>query len=491
MQNDFYLAVPVFFPMLAGCLIFTQRKSSMNRKHLFSLVAAALAAELLLTVIAFTGDRSLLLWTLTDTLRISFHVDTISRIFGGLSTFVWLMVGIYSFEYMSHLQDEARFYGFYMIVEGALVALAFADNLFAYYVFFEAMTFTSLALVLHEMSEKAIMAGLKYLFYSVAGAFMALFGIFFLSGYGSLESFAAGGILSAEIADHMTLFYACAFLMILGFGTKAGMFPMHGWLPTAHPEAPAPASAVLSGVITKMGVLAIIRVVYFCIGPDLLRGTWVQYAWLSLTLITVFMGSMMAYREAITKKRLAYSTVSQMSYILFGLACMNPLAFTGALLHVVCHSMIKNTLFMSAGAFICKAHKKMVADLNGIGKEMPVVLWCFTIVSIALVGIPPTGGFISKWYLAIGSLSADIGFFGWLGPVILLISALLTAGYLLPITIHGFFPGHDFNYRDLEKKEPSRLMLVPMIIMTAGAVLVGMFPNPLIALISTVTAAVF
>ena len=297
-----------------------------------------------------------------------------------------------------------------------------------------------------------------------------------ISGPNSLPGAAAGGNTA------ILLIAACACL--LGFGVKAGMFPMHAWLPAAHPVAPAPASAALSAVIVKAGVLAVVRVVYYIFGPDFLRGSWVQTAWLTLTLLTVFMGSMLAYREPVLKKRLAYSTVSQLSYILFGLAVMNVTAVTGGLLHVLAHGFIKAVLFLVAGAIICTTGRTRVEELRGIGKEMPLTMWCYTIASLGLIGIPPTGGFISKWYLAIGSLQsntpafAGIGpVFRWLGPVVLLVSALLTAGYLLPLTIHGFLPGADYDYAHLQKREPSPWMTVPIVILTVLSVLLGLFPN--------------
>ena len=265
--------------------------------------------------------------------------------------------------------------------------------------------------------------------------------------------------------------------MIVGFGTKAGMFPMHGWLPTAHPVAPAPASAVLSGVITKAGVLGIIRSVYYVAGPDMIKGTWVQYTWIILSVLTIFMGSMMAYKEKILKKRLAYSTVSQVSYILFGLSVMQPVAFVGALMHVIFHSLVKNTLFVSAGAIICKTGKTKVRQLVGIGKEMPVTMWCFTLVSLTLIGIPPTSAFVSKWYLISGALDSGILGLSWIGPIVLLISALLTAGYLLTISIKAFLPGEDYNYAKLVNHEPTWRMLMPMIVMTALAVILGIWPD--------------
>jgi multicomponent Na+:H+ antiporter subunit D len=245
----------------------------------------------------------------------------------------------------------------------------------------------------------------------------------------------------------------------------------------------------MSGIIVKMGVLGMTRVVYYLVGAEFLRGTWVQTAWMSLSLVTVFMGSMLAYREKVMKKRLAYSTVSQASYILFGLSMLQPQAMTGALLHVVFHAVIKSCLFLSAGAIIYKTHKTKVEDLRGIGKEMPVAIWCYTFAAAALIGIPPASGFISKWYLATGALSSGVETFSWLGPVVLLVSALLTAGYLLPITVNGFLPGADYDYAGLEKKEPNLTMLIPLLILAALAVLLGLFPNPLMNYITRIAGS--
>ena len=242
-------------------------------------------------------------------------------------------------------------------------------------------------------------------------------------------------------------------------------------------------------------VLGIIRLVYFFLGADLLRGTWVQTAFMSLTLFTVFMGSLMAYREGLLKKRLAYSSVSQVSYVLFGLSTLHPLGFVGALLHVLAHSLIKDSLFMSAGAIIHRTGKTRVSELEGIGKQMPAVMWCFTLVSVGLVGIPPCLGFVSKWYLAQGALAMDgvAGFFRYLAPAVLLISALLTAGYLLTVSIRGFFPGHgeDGKPKYFEKNEPGLTMLIPLGILTALSVLLGLFPTALIDLFTGITAAIF
>lgn len=423
-----------------------------------------------------------LLFNLTENLPILFKVDQMSIIFAAVTIIIFLCSGIFSLEYMKHEQKKKRFYVFYLLAFLVLMGLCFAGNLITFYLFFEMLTLASTPLVLHSGSREANMAGLKYLFYSLCGAYMALFGLYFVSKYGNTLTFSEGGVINQELAaGHTGLLLVAAFVMILGFSVKAGMFPMHAWLSAAHPVAPAPASAVLSAVIVKAGVLGIIRVVYYIFGAGFLRGTWVQTSFMVLTLITVFMGSMLAYREPVLKKRLAYSTVSQVSYILFGLSAMNMNSVTGGVLHVIAHGFIKAALFLCAGAIIYMTGKTRVEELRGIGKEMPLLLWCYTIVSLGLIGIPPTGGFISKWYLAIGSLETGIPGFSWIGPVVLLVSALLTAGYLLPITIQGFFPGADYDYKSLKKKEPSALMTVPVLILTVLTVLMGLFPGQLIS----------
>lgn len=481
----YLILLSVFFPIFAGLFLLIRfrtpllgEKENAKRKTLLLLTGSFLVITAAFVIAALlTTENGFTFFYLTENLPIYFRIDRVGTLFSLLAVIVLLCAGFFSFAYMKHEERESRYYGFYLLVFGVLNALCFAGNLITFYLFFELLTLSSMPLVLHNGSKEATMAGLKYLFYSLCGAYVALFGIYFL--YRNCESlaFTANGMLRASAAaEHSGFLLLTAFVMLLGFGVKAGMFPMHAWLPTAHPVAPAPASAVLSAVIVKAGVLAIIRVLGM-FGTDFLRGTWVQTAWLSLTLITVFMGSLLAYREPVLKKRLAYSTVSQLSYILFGLAVMNETSLTGSLFHVLAHGFVKAALFMCAGAIIYKTGKTRVEEMRGIGKEMPLTMWCFTIASLGLIGIPPTGGFISKWFLALGSLKSGTPVFDVLGPVILLVSALLTAGYLLPLTIHGFFPGADYDYRCLQKKEPCKLMTVPILILTILSVLIGLFPD--------------
>ena len=491
MSASIVMMAAIFVPILLGLVLLIKPEFKSRKELLLISGAGLLITAILAGGVIFGGEQELLLFSLGKNLNIYFHVDAVSKLFAAVVTVVWVLAGFYAFEYMKHEKEEKRYFGFYVLVFGVLLALTFAGNLVTYYLFYEMMTLLSMPLVLHSKTKEAIMGGLKYLFYSLFGAYMVLFGIYFLNKYTTTLNFTAGGTLDDTLAfGQEGLLLVAAFAMIAGFGVKAGMFPMHAWLPTAHPVAPAPASAVMSGIIVKMGVLGMLRVVYYIFGADFIRGTWVQTAWLVLTLITIFMGSMLAYREKVMKKRLAYSTVSQASYILFGMALLEPEGLTGSMLHVVFHAVIKSALFLCAGAIIYKTGKTNVDELKGIGKEMPVTIWCYTFASAALIGIPPASGFISKWHLAIGSLESGISTFSWLGPVVLLVSALLTAGYLLPITVNGFLPGEDYDYEHLQKKEPVKAMLVPILILAAFAVLLGVFPGALTGYISEIVGIV-
>ena len=496
---DWLILLPIFLPSLAGIVLLASsfyehikygQTDEKKRKsvHLFSGAVLAVSAAAALWI-AWRGTGSVTLFYLMEDIPVFFQVDALGSVFASFMSIVWVLVAVYSFVYMEHEGNEKRFFGVYLLVYGVLIALDFAGNLVTLYLFYELMTLTSMPMVLHNGSKASIMAALKYLFYSMCGAYLGVFGIFFLYKYCGTLSFVAGGSLNLALAaGNEGILLIAVFAMLIGFGAKAGMFPLHAWLPAAHPVAPSPASAVLSGIIVKAGVLAVIRVVYYTVGADFLRGTWVQAVWMALTLLTVFMGSLLAFREPVFKKRLAYSTVSQISYILFGLSLLTPVAVTGALLHTVFHAFIKCALFLTAGIFIFQCGKSRVEELEGIGKRMPGTLWCYTFASLALIGIPPASGFISKWYLAQGALKAGVGIFGWLGPVVLLISALLTAGYLLPVTMKGFFPGHG-EAVSAEKQEAKPGMLFPLAVLAAAAVLLGVFPNPLIQYVSRIAEA--
>lgn len=497
--------LPVLFPVVCGLVLLFSQKKINSKERRNQGILAVMMIQLVFVILAWQGkNQEVIFWNLTKDIPVLFKIDEMSILFTGLLTIVWLLVGVFSFEYMKHEEETEHvaehtrslsgttFYSFYLMVLGVMTGVGFAGNLVTFYLFYEFMTLLSMPFVLHTMTKEAIFAAKKYLFYSIAGASFALFGFTFLYSVGGTLQFTSGGIFASGLpVGKEGILLISAFLMIVGFGTKAGMFPMHAWLPSAHPVAPAPASAVLSGVITKTGVLGIIRVVFYLFGIEVLSGTWVQYAFLVLSLVTVFMGSMLAYKETLLKKRLAYSTVSQVSYILFGIALMHPVALIGSLLHMVCHSVIKCTLFLDAGAIIYKTGKTKVKELVGIGKEMPVTMWTFTIASLGLVGIPPMCGFISKWYLCQGALESGIAVVNYIGPAILLISALLTAGYLFSIVIEGFFPGETFDYTNLKKQKLNFYMFVPLIGFAILIVLFGIWPEGLLSMFAEFQQVLF
>ncbi len=494
------LILTVVFPILYGALLLCFREGSMSEKAIRRYAVTGLSLEVPLLVLACFTPAPGAAFSLNDVIRLSLRMDPCGRFFAWVILIVWLLAGIYSLEYMKHEENNRRYFSFYLMSLGVLMGLCASANLYTFYLFYELMTLSTFVLVLHNRSREALMAALKYLFYSFAGAYMVLFGIYFLYRNSSDPglTFTQGGIGLTGVPSFVLLF------MILGFSVKAGCFPMHGWLPTAHPVAPAPASAVLSGIIVKAGVLGIIRTVLYLFGQDAFAGTRTRTVALVLSVITIFMGSMLAYREPVLKKRLAYSTVSQVSYILFGIFAADPdmISMKGAMLHVAAHAMIKSALFLIAGAIIYNTGCTRVEELRGIGRKMPVLMWCYTICSLGLIGIPPFGGFTSKWYLALGALSAGgPGILGVVGVAVLLVSALLTAGYLLPISIHAFLPGKGFSDETAVSSkeeasseepvrffapayrmagEPKKVMLIPILLLTVFSVLIGLFPEVLL-----------
>ena len=480
-----FLLIPILLPVLAGVLVLAMPVLH-RRTALRWFSGCVFVAELALVLIAiFSGGMATPALYLGDNLALMLSLDGMGKLFIGLVACIFTVVGFYAFSYLTHEEREWQFIGFYLLTEGALMLVGSAGSLVTFYMGYKIMTLVSLPLVLHERTPEAIAAAKKYLYYSSFGAFCGLFGIFVLTPMLTSVGFTPGGSLGGEVGG-LTL--TAVFIMLLGFGVKAGLFPLHGWLPTAHPVAPAPASAVLSGVITKAGVLGIIRTIYYTVGPDAIRGSWVQWVYITLICITIVMGSAMALREDGLKKRLAYSTVSQVSYILLGLAILNEQGLTGAVSHIVFHSVIKDALFMIAGIMIVKTGCTKVSELTAMGRKMPATIWCWVIVSLGLVGIPPMSGFVSKWQLMVGSMESGMGVFSYLAPAALIVSALLTAGYLLPLGLRGFFCGSGVKTEDLE---PDGLMLTPVILLAGATVWLGIAPGGLLDLGRSIAAMVF
>ena len=493
------LLIAFLFPMIAGVVASVwPGLSGKTRKVLYAGIMLITDA---LGIAAMRIGTPGTLFAISEQVRAQFRLDDVGRFALAAVLILYTAVCFYAFSYMEKEERESSFFAFFFVSLGAMIAVCMSGNLMTLYFSFELATLSSVPLVLHEMTKDAVAAGMKYLFYSIAGALLGLLAVFFVYYYsaGSAE-FVYGGFLDpAKTAGHESVLLVVLFLGIIGFGTKAGMYPMHGWLPTAHPIAPAPASALLSGIIAKAGVVAVIRLVYYCAGADFLRGTWVQTAWLCLAMLTVFMGSMMAFQEKIIKKRLAYSTISQISYIMVALACLSDDGLKGGLLQLMAHMAAKGTLFLSAGVFICALGFHEIHELKGIGKRLPVTMWCFMIAALSLVGIPPMGGFTSKWKIAAAALGNGMGILSVLPPIVLLISALLTAGYLFPVVIDAFFPGKgeaagnasrkgiDPVYEGMsvipendDRSKPDLRMNAPMIALCAAALAVGVFGTQIV-----------
>ena len=483
------IVIPIILPIAAGVVVeFFKPLKTANKQNAF--FACSLALTFVSIIIAVVlPDMRLELFNMADRMPIIFVSDDPARLFCILAGSMFLFAGIYACGHLQKDKIRRRFYMFFLLTLGMLMGFGFSGNLITLYLFFEIMTLCSVPLVLHSMQRNAVAAAFKFLFYAIAGAALVLVALFVLYARVPSLEFSAGGVLnSTEIAGYENQILFVSILAILGFGAKAGMFPLHGWLPDAHPVAPAPASAVLSGVITKAGVFAVFRFVFYIIGPEIIKGTWVQTVWILLSLFTILMGALLAYRETVFKRRIAYSSISQVNYIMFAMATLTAIGVTGALLQIVFHSILKNALFFTAGSIIYISGSTDVAGLRGIGKRIPVTMWCFTLLAITAVGVPLTSGFVSKWYILSGSLSAEIGVYSWLGPVVLLSSAVLSAGYLLPISVSGLFdegPGSE-----IEGQEPGLLMLLPIIFLTIACVVFGMFPGSLVSFIEKIASSI-
>lgn len=487
------LLIPVLLPLLSGLVLFFLKDEKVRRMFSMTIV---LVSSVFAAAVCLSNPAGITLLKLSPGLFVTLQPDGLGTFFVCLVALVWPLALCFAYPYMEHAGGQARFYGFFVGTQGVLFGLGMSANLLTLYLFYELMTLITLPLVIHDRSKEALRAGMQYLGYSVFGAGLGLLGFFFLGHYGALTggeiaAFLPGGILDmTKVSGHETLLTAAYLIMMIGFGCKAGLLPLQAWLTAAHPVAPAPASAVLSGLITKGGVLAAIRVTYYLFGHAFLQGSFAQTTLLILTLATVFVGSMLAFKEKVLKKRMAYSTVSQVSYVLFGVVLLTPGGLSGALLQVVFHALAKNLLFLGCGAFIFATGKTRVEDFTDIGRRMPVTTALFLCGALSLVGIPPFGGFVSKWELAVSALQAPVGALGIIGPAVLLVSALLTAGYLFPIGIGSFFPSRKSGEKPERLREPL-LMLLPMGILAALCLVLGLFPSPVTQLVRPVISAIW
>lgn len=433
------------------------------------------------------SDSTFLLAHFTGDLSISFKVDGMGMVFAGLVSALWPFATLYAFEYMTKEEHEKIFFLFYTITYGITLGIALAANLLTMYFFYELLTLVTVPLVMHTLTREAILASRKYLYYSLGGAAFAFIGMIMIIVYGTTTEFVLGGILDpAKIGSRTNVLLFVYVMAFMGFGVKAALCPFNSWLPQAG-VAPTPVTALLHAVaVVKAGAFAILRLTYYCFGTDFLRGTWAQTVVLLLTMFTIVYGCSRAIKETHLKRRLAYSTISNLSYILFGAALMTPLGMVGALSHLVFHAVIKISSFFCAGAIIHQTERNYVHELDGMGYRMPCVFGIFTVSALSLMGVPGLAGFISKWNLASAAVESG-NVVAYFGIACLLLSALLTAIYMLTIVARAFFPVKGFDYSTLQGiKDPNWKMLLPLFVFTFFVIAFGIYSQPLTDFFCTV-----
>lgn len=473
------LIIPILLPILAG--IYMLKRNFSQRAARERYVGAAVIGNAILVILLSLAvrEQELTLFTLVKDNPFALRIDSLGAMFAVLVSLLWILCIFYAFEYMTHEGGENRFFAFYTMAFGVMMGICFSANLITLYLFYELLTLITVPLVIHNENQQSKTAAKIYLTFSLTGAAMGLMAIAILVFLGGGSTFVPGGMLSG-VAAGAGLLQVAFVLAFFGFGVKSAILPFHGWLPCAS-VAPTPVSALLHAVaVVKAGVFAVARVTYFTIGADLLRGTTAQTIVMAACILTILYGSYTAFRTQHLKRRLAYSTVSQLSYILLGLAMLSPEGYLGGVVHIVGHAVVKITLFLCAGAIIYKSHREYVWELKGIGRAMPVTMTVFTLASLALVGIPPLPGFFSKWYLGLAG-AKDGGVLACLGLAVLGVSALLTAVYLLSICVNAFFPGRDFQPDKADKKisDPNRYMTVPLVILAVAILAFGIFIGPI------------
>ena len=480
----------VLLPILGGILIpmlpFRSRREMLWYIEGLVLINSILVATMLL----FQPEDAFVLFRFTGNLRVSFHLDGLGRVFAAMAAVLWPLAVLYSFEYMKHEQNEKSFFMFYVITYGVTLGIAMADNILTMYFFFEMMSLVTLPLIMHTRTREAVLASRSYLYYMIGGAAFAFIGMIFILSYGTTSTFVPGGVLDlAKIGDKTNMMLFVYVLCFLGFGVKTAIWPFSNWLPRAG-VAPTPVTALLHAVaVVNTGAFATMRITYYSFGTGLLQGTWAQNVVMLLVIFTIVYGCSRALKETHFKRRLAWSTVSNLSYILFGVVLMTPLGLAGALCHMLFHSFMKICSFFCAGAVIYKTERSYIHELDGLGRKMPRVFVIFTICGMALMGVPGLAGFISKWQLAQAAVASE-NLLAWVGVGALLISALLTAIYMLTISVRAFFPGKDFDGQTLpDVKDPNWMMMVPLAVFIVAIVIFGLHPQPFIALLENVVAA--
>jgi len=421
----------VLVSTVAALVIFIAGEARQRTRIVVNLLAALLKLGLVVWIGlgVLAGHRYEFRFELLPGLELILHADALSILFASLSAVLWLVTTVYAIAYLEHSANRARFFGFFSLCVSATMGIAMAGNLMTLFIFYELLTLTTWPLVVHDGTREALAAGRSYLRYTLGAGVVLLLAMTLLYGVAGNVVFTPGGIL-APLAERQSGMLMLIFAMlIVGFGVKAALVPLHGWLPKAM-VAPAPVSALLHAVaVVKAGAFGIIRVIEDVYGPELVGALGLRPALIAAAAWTIVIGSLLALRETTIKRRLAYSTVSQVSYIVLGVAVGGMLATTGGMVHLVHQGLMKVTLFFCAGIWGLMLGVHRIDQLDGLGARMPWVAGAFTIGALGMIGLPPVVGFVSKWYLGAGALAAGMP---WILAV-LITSALLNAAYFLPL----------------------------------------------------------
>ena len=374
------------------------------------------------------------------TVLFSLRVDALGFYIGLIAVVIWMFSSFFAIEFMRKKQSQIRYDIFSLLTLVGMLGVVFSGDLFTLYFFFELLSVASLVLVIHEQTPAAMRGGVIYIFMGICGGLILLMSILLTySLTGSIDLAVVG--LGLKGSKWLPLIF---WGYVLGFGVKAGIFPLHYWMPSAYPETPTCAVALSSGVMIKAGAYGITRTIYSIIGLDALRGSALVPILLGMALFSIFIGSAAAINQKDIKKLLGYSSVSQIGYIILGLTLLSPLGLTAGILHMFNHAIIKVALFLCAGVFIHYTGSGHLDDLKGIGKRMPLMTACFTMAALSMIGLPPFNGFISKWFLALGALEAvKVGSYSlWVGILAvgtLILSSFMNLIYYGPIIYNAWF----------------------------------------------------
>lgn len=492
-MSQYLLFIPILFPVLTAFIIRLLNLSKKQKEPLY-LTTVIINSIITILLLIFVKDGEAHIITLNSNIKFYLSLDGIGKIFAGMVSILWPFAYLYVMGYMEHDNRTDNYSMFYVMTFAVVLGISFSGNLLTMYFFYELLTFITLPLIIYKMTREARRAGRFYLYISLFGSTLALVGIITLLHLGGLGDFhnvfEFDALENVEVRNGgrpLRIAYLFAFF---GFGVKSAVFPFHMWLPRAG-VAPTPTTALLHAVaVVKAGAFAIIRVIYSVIGPDYLAGTPVQIITMLFVSFTIIFGSAMAAKQLHMKRRFAYSTISNISYILLAATMMSEFGLYAAILHLLFHSFAKISIFFIAGEMYEAAHVNYVDQMDGFAKKMPITFACFILAGLSIIGIPGFAGFISKYEIINAAFKVNT-WYSIIGVVALLISALLTAIYVITIIIRAYFKVpttymvkyekvHDVNYK----------YLVPIATFAILSLLLGLFANPLLQLINNLLGGI-